>query len=200
MVCSVHSEARCSLSGWNVCLGQSEHDSIANKLPAPSSLATSPAAQYPFSNSTQFIMATVRAAVDSREKCHWSHACSLQANMRVVQWHPRVQNPVEKRTLYLRLAFCLSMTFIVDVRVDTAHGTASNRLCTCVGKVLTCSTLRLRLALSVLLAPLVLVLTSRTSLVVRRHVHGCAGKEVDAHRARGWILRTPGFQLQQHQP
>jgi hypothetical protein len=27
--------------------------------------------------------------VDSREECHWSHACSLQANMRGIQWHPR---------------------------------------------------------------------------------------------------------------
>jgi hypothetical protein len=29
--------------------------------------------------------------VDTREECHWSHACSIQANMRGVQWHPRVQ-------------------------------------------------------------------------------------------------------------
>jgi hypothetical protein len=28
--------------------------------------------------------------VNTREKCHWSHACSLQANMRGIQWHPRV--------------------------------------------------------------------------------------------------------------
>jgi hypothetical protein len=28
--------------------------------------------------------------VDTREECHWSHACSLQANMRGIQWHPRV--------------------------------------------------------------------------------------------------------------
>jgi hypothetical protein len=39
-------------------------------------------------------------SVDSRETCHWSHACSLEANMRGIQWHPRVQNPVEKRTTY----------------------------------------------------------------------------------------------------
>jgi hypothetical protein len=28
--------------------------------------------------------------VNFREECHWSHACSLQANMRGIQWHPRV--------------------------------------------------------------------------------------------------------------
>jgi hypothetical protein len=28
--------------------------------------------------------------VDFREECHWAHACSLQANMRGIQWHPRV--------------------------------------------------------------------------------------------------------------
>jgi hypothetical protein len=28
--------------------------------------------------------------VDFLEECHWSHACSLQANMRRIQWHPRV--------------------------------------------------------------------------------------------------------------
>jgi hypothetical protein len=32
---------------------------------------------------------TVRAA-DSREECHWSHVCSLQANMSGIQWHPLV--------------------------------------------------------------------------------------------------------------
>jgi hypothetical protein len=46
------------------------------------------------------MMAMVRA-VDSREECHWSHACSLHANMRGIQWHPRAQNPVEKRAPYL---------------------------------------------------------------------------------------------------
>jgi hypothetical protein len=29
-------------------------------------------------------------AVDTREEYHWSHACSLQANMHGNQWHPRV--------------------------------------------------------------------------------------------------------------
>jgi hypothetical protein len=38
----------------------------------------------PFSISTGFMKATMRA-VDTREECHWSHACSLQANM---QWDP----------------------------------------------------------------------------------------------------------------
>jgi hypothetical protein len=28
--------------------------------------------------------------VNFRDECHWSHACSLQANMRGIQWHPRV--------------------------------------------------------------------------------------------------------------
>jgi hypothetical protein len=28
--------------------------------------------------------------MDTRDECHWAHACSLQANMRVIQWHPRV--------------------------------------------------------------------------------------------------------------
>jgi hypothetical protein len=28
--------------------------------------------------------------VDTREECHWSHACSLQASRRGNQWHPRV--------------------------------------------------------------------------------------------------------------
>jgi hypothetical protein len=28
--------------------------------------------------------------VDTREECHWSHACSLQASWRGDQWHPRV--------------------------------------------------------------------------------------------------------------
>jgi hypothetical protein len=28
--------------------------------------------------------------VNFREECHWSHACPLQANMRGIQWHPRV--------------------------------------------------------------------------------------------------------------
>jgi hypothetical protein len=28
--------------------------------------------------------------VNFREECHWSHTCSLQANMRGIQWHPRV--------------------------------------------------------------------------------------------------------------
>jgi hypothetical protein len=32
------------------------------------------------------------------KECHWSHACSLEANMRGIQLHHRVQNPVEKRT------------------------------------------------------------------------------------------------------
>jgi hypothetical protein len=36
-----------------------------------------------------------------REECHWSHACSLEANMRGIQWHPRVQNPVRKRAPHL---------------------------------------------------------------------------------------------------
>jgi hypothetical protein len=40
--------------------------------------------------------------VDSREECRWSHACSLQANMRGIQWHPRVQNPVRKFAPYPR--------------------------------------------------------------------------------------------------
>jgi hypothetical protein len=28
--------------------------------------------------------------VDTREECHWSRACSRQANIRGIQWHPRV--------------------------------------------------------------------------------------------------------------
>jgi hypothetical protein len=28
--------------------------------------------------------------VNFREECHWSHACSLQASRRGIQWHPRV--------------------------------------------------------------------------------------------------------------
>jgi hypothetical protein len=28
--------------------------------------------------------------VNFREECHLSHACSLQANMRGIQWHPRL--------------------------------------------------------------------------------------------------------------
>jgi hypothetical protein len=28
--------------------------------------------------------------VNTREECHWSHACSLQVNRRRIQWHPRV--------------------------------------------------------------------------------------------------------------
>jgi hypothetical protein len=29
-----------------------------------------------------------------KEVCHWSRACSLQVNMRGIQWHPRVQDSV----------------------------------------------------------------------------------------------------------
>jgi hypothetical protein len=39
--------------------------------------------------------------VDTREECHWSHACSLQANMRGNQCHPRVWISAEKRAPYL---------------------------------------------------------------------------------------------------
>jgi hypothetical protein len=33
--------------------------------------------------------------VDTREECHWSHACSLQASRRGNQWHPRVEISVD---------------------------------------------------------------------------------------------------------
>jgi hypothetical protein len=49
------------------------------------------------------MIATVRA-VDSRDECRWSHACSLKANMRGIQWYPRVQNPLRKRAPYRTLA------------------------------------------------------------------------------------------------
>jgi len=50
---------------------------------------------------SKFFMTTMVRAVDSREECLLSHACSLEANMRGIQWHPRVQNHVRKRAPHL---------------------------------------------------------------------------------------------------
>jgi hypothetical protein len=41
-----------------------------------------------FSVATQFTVTTGKR-MNFREECHWSHACSLQANMRGIQWNLR---------------------------------------------------------------------------------------------------------------
>jgi hypothetical protein len=51
-----------------------------------------------FSVWTPFKVPTVKK-MDTREDCHWAHACSLQVRYGN-QRHPRVQLPVEKRALY----------------------------------------------------------------------------------------------------
>jgi hypothetical protein len=35
--------------------------------------------------------------VNTREECHWSHACSLQANIRGIQWHLECKFVPEKK-------------------------------------------------------------------------------------------------------
>ena len=68
--------------------------------------------------------------VDTREECHWSHACPLQASRRGNQWHPRVQLPVEKtRTVHqlLHLSHTGSFRLSKSVVVVVASSPRSNR-------------------------------------------------------------------------
>jgi hypothetical protein len=46
----------------------------------------------------------VRGA-DTREECHWSHACSLHANVRGIQWHSRVYISDGKRAPCIKQPF-----------------------------------------------------------------------------------------------
>jgi hypothetical protein len=75
--------------------------------PCPPALPGVVHVPFAFSGSTQFLQCELGRKVDSREECHWSHACSLQASEHA--WDPIASSSAKscRKTMTVPLHMCV---------------------------------------------------------------------------------------------